>query len=371
MPVGADGTPVNPGRPSAREIAASLALAALGFLTTAGLLHAAIRDPLHLHADTRSEKLVMLQQWHGKIFSAAFGTSHVHNGFDPRAFDLTLAGSPLATHTANLAVEGGAQPEQFAMAQQFVEHLESPAQAGAPPQPCLVLLELGAGANFTPDHIMTARAINVYAWPEARLVTRLVDPQMPVEQRLGRIGYALAELALHYMNVGMLSNQIFKPPLSETVLTEQTKDDRRGLMLLSGLEWYQGKLREILRSRPASPAIRHEPLLPGNLEMIQQLAASSAVRNVTFAYIVMPKLTDIFAGADYPDHVTVSGPWGPMDVPVINLARADRFPQLYADTALWHDEAHFYPQGARVASQLLAQQLKQWYAVHGEPKPCG
>jgi hypothetical protein len=371
MQVAADGTPVKPGRPSAREIAASIALAAIGFLITAGLLHAAIRDPLHLHADTRSEKLVMLEQWHGKIFSAAFGTSHVHNGFDPRAFDQVLAGSPLATRTANLAVEGGAQPEQFAMAQQFVEHLESPAQAKAPPQPCLVMLELGAGANFTPDHMMTARAINVYAWPEARLVTRMVDAQMPAEQRYGRIAYALAELGLHYINVGMLSSEIFRPPLSQTVMTEQTEDDRRGFMLLSSLDWYQPKLREILEKRPATPVITSEPLLPGNIEMVQQLAAASAVPNVSFVYVVMPRLTDVDSGADYPDHFTIDGPWGPMEVPVINLARADRFPQMYADTRLWHDEAHFYPQGARIASQILAGQLLKWYASHGEPKPCG
>src|ERR1700731_2928443 len=82
MPVVAKGIPVTTRRPSAREIAASVALAAVGFLVTAGVLHAAIGDPLRLHADVRSEKLEMLSEWRGTVFSAAFGTSHVHNGLD-------------------------------------------------------------------------------------------------------------------------------------------------------------------------------------------------------------------------------------------------------------------------------------------------
>src|ERR1700678_217055 len=78
MPIAAEGKSLASGRPSGREILWAVALAALGFVATAGLLHAAIRDPLHLHADIRSEKLAMMESWRGQVFSAAFGTSHVH-----------------------------------------------------------------------------------------------------------------------------------------------------------------------------------------------------------------------------------------------------------------------------------------------------
>lgn len=362
--------PVTEGPPGKARIVPSVGLAILAFLGMATLIHAAIRDPLYLHADVRSEKLVMLKQWHGKTFSAVFGSSHVHNGFDPSTFDATLIGTPAATRSANLAIEGGSQSEQFVMAQQFLKQLQTPAQVGAPSQPCIVMLEMLAGANFTNDHLVHPRAINIYDWPTTRMVTRFADPSMGAVQRSGRIGYALAAMALHYANVGMLSNQIFAPPLSDAILKDQTEDDRRGQAVLTSQASYTASLEKIIRDSPRQSTI--SPGIPrvGNTVLVQQLAAASAVNNLSFVYIIMPGLGDLTAGADYPDHLTVSVPWGTIDVPIINLARADLYPEFYKPE-LWHDEAHFDGAGAQIASRVLAEQLKKWYAVHGGPTPCG
>ncbi len=362
--------PVTEGTPSKARIVASIGLAMLAFLMTAGLIHAAIRDPLHLHADLRSEKLVMLEQWHGTVFSAVFGSSHVHNGFDPRIFDATLSRTPAATRTANLAIEGGSQSEQFVMAQQFLKQLQPPTRVGAPNQPCIVMLEMLAGANFTNDHLVHPRAINIYNWPTTRMVTHFADPAMGTVQRWGRVGYAVAAMGLHYSNVGMLSNEIFAPPLSDETLRNQTQDDRRGQDVLTPPTSYLVALNRIIQNSPPHTTISPGTPNAGSTLLVQQLVAGSAIENLSFVYIIMPGLGDLTAGTDYPDHLTVAVPHGTIEVPIINLARADLYPELYKPE-LWHDEAHFDGTGAQIASRILAEQLKKWYAVHGGPTPCG
>jgi hypothetical protein len=357
-------------RTNGREILASVGCAILGFAVTAGLLHAAIGDPLKLHAAVRSEKLVMLKQWHGKIFSAAFGSSHIHNGFDPRVFDATLAGSPAATRSANLAIEAGAQTEQFVMAQQFVKQLVPPAQAGAPNQPCIVMLELSAGANFAPVFLVNPRVIDIYDWHTTSLLTHYAEPGMPTSQRAGRLSYAGMGMGMHYMNVGMLSDEIFAPPLDEEVLQGQTADDRRGQLTLGYHPSYMPALYQFARQIAKPPSITQGLLVDGNSEMVRQLDAVSAVPNVSYVYVVMPKLDIHGDGFDYPDHLTVAGAHGPLQVPIINLNRVDRFPEFY-NPELWFDGAHVNATGAKLVTKVLAEQLQQWYAAHGGPAPCG
>ncbi len=356
-------------RPSAGEILRSIAFAVVGFCATAGLLHAAIRDPLYLHADVRSEKLAMLSQWHGKLFSAAFGSSHMHNGFDPGAFDRTMARSDYATHTGNLAVIGGSQVEQYVMASQFLKQLELPAQTAAPPQPCIILLELGAGTNFTNDHLVHPRAINVYDWPVTRLATHFADPDLSFSQRAGRAGYAFAAMFLHDINLGMLSNKIFAPPLSDEIMQLQTEDDRRGQMVLGDNPTTFPFIVSAFNRMPEHPAIRPQTPSAGSSYLVRQLAAQSPVANVAFVYVVMPLTANKAESPDYPDHLSVDGPHGRIEVPIVNLARADRFPQLFVPT-LWFDDSHFNAAGSQLMSSILAQELQRWYAAHGGPPPC-
>jgi hypothetical protein len=54
----------------------------------------------------------------------------------------------------------------------------------------------------------------------------------------------------------------------------------------------------------------------------------------------------------------------------VNLARPDLYPQIY-HAELWHDDSHLNEAGAQLATRLLAESLKNWYAVHGEPASCG
>ena len=349
--------------PGAREIFAALATFAVGFLAMSGAIHAAIRNPLRLHADIRSEKLVVLDQMKGRAESAAFGSSHVHNGFNPAVFDRELAGSPIETRSENLGVAGGSQSEQRAMALEFVRQLQPPTDGS---KACMVILELNAGANFTNDHLIHPRAIDIYDWRTARFVSHLVEPGMSFKQRAGRTGYALAAMGLHYMNIGMLSNLIFAPPVDRVQLAYETQDDRRGQYIGFYSAAREAILANVIAREPAQTTIETASLTRGNSDVIAEIAQASPVKDLSFAYIAMPKLNDLKLSFAYPDHIDAAG----VAVPIVNLARPDLYPQLYK-AGLWFDDAHLNDRGAAMASAMIADQLKQWYAAHGGAPRCG
>jgi hypothetical protein len=348
---------------SGKGILAAVVLFAFGFLFVAFFLHQAIHSPLYLHADMRSEKLLMLERLKGTVYSAAFGSSHIHNGFDPRVFDNAVAGSPAQTHTINLSVPGGSQSEQRSMALEFLKNLQSP----PPNTACFVMLELNAGANFQNVHLVHPRSINVYDWRTVRFISHLTDAQMGLTQRVGRIGFALVATVLHYTNVGMLSNKVFAPPIDQTIMQMETRDDRRGIEV----EGLHSSTNPIL-SKEVDDQTTHfvgqqQEIYPGNYELIDELADVSPVRNVSFAYFVFPKFGDFTAAPIYPDHIVT--PEG-RSVPILNFDRPDLYPFLFKSN-LWHDEAHLDGQGAAIVTRLIANQLKAWYVANGAPRPCG
>ncbi len=215
------------GRPTKSRIAASLGLFLLGFGLVAALLHGFMRDSLSLHADLRSEKLLLMEQWQGRAVSSSFGSSHMLDGFDPRAFDTALQGTPLATRSINEAVGGGSQAEQRVMAIEFMRGLRWPPVStdGLAPQSCFVLLEMNAGANFANRHLVHPRAINIYDWRTVRFMAGLTDVSMNWPRRLGRVGFAAIAAGLHYMNVGMVSSRIFPAPVDRDELLNDTQND--------------------------------------------------------------------------------------------------------------------------------------------------
>lgn len=342
-------------------------LGLVGFVVAAGLIHVTIADPMSLYANIRSEKMAVLEQWKGRAYSVAVGSSHVHVGFDPRTFDQAMQGTPGQTVTINLAMEGGSQTEQRATAFRFLDHLKPPpAPQGSGPRACTVILELGAGANFTNDHLVHPRAINLYDWDTTRFVLTLTSPGMSRMQRFGREGYAFLAMAMHYMNIGMVSNEIFRPPLDPVRMNMETADDRRGLRVLDEPHRFYDKMAGIIAAAPKQPKVVPGELVPGYRMLVDELAARSPVHNLQFIYLEMPKLSDLTERIDYPDSIQT----GSGVVPIINLARPDVYPQLY-QPSLWSDDAHLNEDGARVATRIFAEDLKAWYAVHGQPASCG
>lgn len=349
------------------SILTSLGLFLTGFVLTAAGLHQVIRNPLRLYADIRSEKLAIMDTWKGHTWSAAFGSSHMHNGFDPRAFDAALAGTPLATRSINGSVAGGSQTEQRVMALEFLHGMKSP-EPESSPRACFVLLEITAGANFTNEHLVHPRAINIYDWKTLRFVEHLTEPGMNPKQRVGRVAYAVMGTALYYMNVGMLSNKIFSPSLDSDIVSRETEKDRRGLEAgkmtqaqQDEMELNFARVREKKVSEPVSV-----PLLPGNYDLLQELRQASPVKNVQILYVVMPMITDIAQRRAYP--ATIDGPDGPE--PILNLARPDLYSDLY-QPKYWADDSHLNEAGAAIGTRLLADQIKAWYGANPAAAQCG
>lgn len=349
-------------RPHAGTIVLAIALALAGFIAAAALLHLFLRNPLYLHADMRSGKLQMMDAWKGQAFSAIFGSSHLHNGFDPRVFDATLQGTPLSTRTLNLAIEGGSQSEQRVMALQFVNTLSAPAKAQ--PQSCMVVLELNAGANFTGDQLVHPRAINIYDWPTTRFIASLSTPGMSRQQRTGRIGFAYAAMLMHAINLGMLSNRIFASGLPDPFYATETQQDRRGFLPVTVST--QQQIQEKIDRSPKTLLRIPEEILPGNISLAEELQTSSPVRGLQPVYVVMPKLSDLHSYPIYPEMLKTRN----SNVPIVNLARPDLYPELYA-AENWADEAHLNERGAHLASTLLANALKKFYTDHPITARCG
>lgn len=337
---------------AAQRVAFSIAAFAAGFLLSAALLRFFVPDPLRLHADMRSEKLVLMQQWHGRASAAVFGSSHVHNGFDPRAFDATLAGTPLAETTLNLAVEGGAQTEQHEMALRFVRQLVP--IAGQKP---LVLLELNAGANLTNDHLVHPRSINLYNVATTRFAWALGSPSLGKAQTWGRRGYALAALALHSANLGMISSRIFSPPLDQIQLAEETAHDRRGLLLPERTPAMRAAMLQQVSVLPAAPARKEAGVMvPAYRRMVDDLRHDSAQPGLQVAYLVTPKLSDLKVQTIWPACIATDG--GP--VPILSLNRPELYPDLYRNPDNWADDAHLSERGAGLLATHAAEQWLQW-----------
>lgn len=353
-----------PSLPPRREsYTLSILVFVLGFVIVATAIHLLIPNPLRLYADMRSEKIELLDGWKGGVYAAAFGSSHVNDGFDPRAFDDVLAATERRTPSINLGIEGGSQTEQRAIALEFLRHFSA---SGAPEhQPCFVMLELNAGANFTADHLVHPRAINIYDWETTKFVSGLSASGLSRFQKAGRDGYALTAMAMHYSNVGMLSNAILRPPIDQKLYDEETADGRSGLHDLSSADAIPVEAAE--KIDPAiKPVAVPQALSQGNRHLVDELAAAARNPNLHFVYFVTPLYDNLRKFPDYPSTIQTNVGI----VPIFNLARPDLYPQLF-EPKYWHDPAHLNGDGAALASRILAGQLKAWNATHHWDQTCG
>jgi hypothetical protein len=341
------------------SVAKAIVWFVVGFLLVAGVIHLSIqsvRRPLRLYAAIRSEKLQLMDEWEGRASSAAFGSSHVHDGFDPRAFDAELKGTALQTVSINLGVEGGSQGEQRLMALEFLRQLH---KSQIQPDACFVVLELNAGANLMPKQLIHPRSINIYGWDTTKFVFSLSESGLGIGREIGRDAFAASAAGLHAANLGMLSSIIFDPPLDRAMIAAQNANDRRGLHNEGFTASDHGAVMRVLQKRPQTPQPVKQSVLRGNRDVLFQLNAASPVSNVQFVYYVAPLVSDIRNFPDYP--AEIDGPGGP--VPIISLARPDRYPQLYQQQ-YWHDEGHLNETGAGVATRILAGELRKWYSEH-------
>lgn len=346
-----------PSLPSRREsYSISLLVFALGFVIVATVIHLLIPNPLRLYAELRSEKIELMDSWKGGGSAAAFGSSHVNDGFDPRAFDDELSSMHRSAPSINLGIEGAGQSEQRAMALEFLRRFSSDPAAGH--EPCFVMLELSAGANIT-GHLVHPRAINIYDWATTKFVGDLSGSETTRYHALGRDGYAITAMAMHYSNVGMLSNAILRPSIDQKLYRDETAYGRSGLHELS-LD-----TAVPVKATGTKPVVVKQSLAHGNYRLIEELAAASGNPRLHFVYFVMP-VYYLKSIPDYPAAIQTSVGL----VPILNLARPDLYPQLFMPK-YWHDSGHLNSDGAALGSRILADQLKTWSAANHWDQNCG
>ena len=344
-----------------RELGYSLLLLLIGFFAGAALLHLLVLHPLSLYGAERSEKLAMLQQQHYAFQSAAFGSSHIHLGFDPRVFDRALAGTPLATRSVNLGLNGGAHVEQRVMAQDFLEHLQP-----SPAHPCLVFLEATAPPDFSLQYASNPRRINIYGNATITLARSFPVPGNTRLHMLRLRAAAYEAWIDHAINLGMLSNRIFRPTLQQNRLDQESANDRRGFDFEPASDWGRHQIDTMFKERPTLPKVVPRSLDPGLLPMIESLHRAPNGNGVQFLWLATPGLEDLTTTYLYPASQHTS--FG--EVPVIDLGRPDLHPELY-QPALWADDQHLTEGGAALLTGYIAQSVLEFDKEHRIRQHCG
>jgi hypothetical protein len=339
----------------ARRLAAAITCAVLGFVGACCLIRLLIPAPINLYAEIRSEKIALAKQWASVASVAAFGSSHVDCGFDPRSFDESLAPGSVRPISINLGVLGGIHIEQAAVAR---EYLRLAAASPSSRDTHILLMEINTNVNFNNRMMTHPRSIYIYDLDAVRLAFRFSDPKLGAVRAVGRSAVALFGFVLNFMNVGMLSDRMFEPPLNHAILDNQSVADRRGLSPPSApptAEENQNLHALMAGLKPSPTAVAAELTTVGLCSEATSLLPRVGTSNgYHLIYIVTPKLSDLRSYNTYPDTITC----GTLRVPIINVALPLAHPELY-DPALWHDITHLTERGAGVYSALLAQAVKQ------------
>jgi len=90
------------------------------------------------------------------------------------------------------------------------------------------------------------------------------------------------------------------------------------------------------------------------------------VHDLQFAYLVMPRIGDLDRYQVFPESLRTRD----RVVPILDLARPDRYPELY-QAKYWFDDSRLNGAGANVATALAARELRSFYEQHGAPPRCG
>lgn len=350
-------------RPSRhRVLLAALASFLAGLVIAAIAVRPFVGDPMTLYAPYRTEKLAVLARDAGGACTAAFGTSHVHNGFDPRVFDAAAAADGWQAHSLNLAVEGGSQGEQYLLARAF---LADRARFAGKGRPCVLMLELNAGVNMQANNFVNPRAINIYDPDVTALTLSYATPDLPWLRNMGRQWFALAGAAMYQLNTGMLAGRIFARDLDQQLLDRQVSDDQRGLLVESANARESAAVSQAIATRPAVPATERAILAAGHAALLRRLYALDPDDRAELVLVVTPKISDLTVEERYPPCLLV----GQRRVAVLDLASPGNFPEIYhAD--LWHDLAHLNAAGAAVYSRALARAYRQWHAAPPTAAAC-
>ena len=340
-----------------RIVVFSLLLFLLAFAITASVVHVYLREPEALYAAGRSEKLHLLAEWKDRANAGVFGTSRIHEGFDPEIFDSQFSSTATPMKSVNLGLYGGSQTEQRIIARHYLEQMQP-----HPDTLCLVILEWNAGLNFPPENRFHPRAVNLYGLDTMRFVYGYSDHSIPFGRRKGRLGFASLAALAHFTNTGMLSSLLFPEMPQEKDALEEA---RRGLRSPEANKHDKEEVERVFAERSKKLEYEDASILPGNRRLLDDLAQIKSAAPVHFIYLVTPTLENMNRAPKFP--ASMEGPNG--DVPIINLADAGKFPQIF-QSKYWRNTGHMNAEGAQIFSQLMGGQIEGWIAAHPKLQKC-
>ena len=239
------------------------------------------------------------------------------------------------------------------MAKYFLEHLPGSVH------PCLLLFEINGGGAFNLQWMEHPREINEFDLTSAKLVFQFPpEPSSRLRQLHDRTA-VLVSVTLHYLNTGMLSNLLFRPELRTDEYGSEIQDDHRGLYNPPSTAFTRSAVAEAIQHRPPAPRGEDRPISRGTVLILEDVHASRPQDQLRLVAFVLPTLNDLYVDGNYPTSIQTS--FG--EVPIINLARPDIYPQFYSQD-LWFDKLHLNAEGARLVTAELASQIRAWYSLH-------
>ena len=172
------------------------------FICTSAALHAWLPAP---EVRDVSPKLRFFAAHRDEFDTIFVGSSHVHNGVSPTAFDEVLARAGIPSRTFNFGADGMFPPEQFYLLEQIL--------AMKPPKLKRIFLEIGnVEVTWLPGQENSQRAVYWHDWKRTGIVLRKifeaeVDEPWPRKLRAvrrwrGTIVRHLALLGRNVCNVG-------------------------------------------------------------------------------------------------------------------------------------------------------------------------
>ncbi len=342
------------------------ALFVAGLLGVAALLRSV--DTIPFWSWTRDE-IVHVATGDADCDTLLLGSSRIHYGIQPQAFDARMAELGMPTKSWNLAFCGMRSHDSAALLDWILEHKPKGLKR--------VLVELHSfDQKVRGGDWMTDMQVEMHTpgqlLPRVRSIL-LSNHSLP--EKLQQFGY----VALHTLSNALRAGQGLRLLDDQLADAPAARLDRRSLARrgwrpngedtahspqadAEHAEFLQNgeKYARIAREKTDDPC---RPFLRGgfNLEAFAHQVESARRAGVEILFVVMPPFGYSFRGRDGVDAAARLAT-------VIELDRFADHPEL-TDLSLYHDQSHLNSQGALAVSRLLAEETARALAEATAPAP--
>jgi hypothetical protein len=282
-----------------------------------------------------------VEQSKDRIDLLFFGPSHMMTDIDPEVFDAEAAKRGVPVHSYNYSVEGLRVSER--------DYLLRKLQAIQPPKLKYVLVKPDIWLHTDLENAFSTRARRFndieHTWRDLRV--RMGSSQPLVPYRLGTATLILLGGAAHLANLGTVAEAIL-PPKQFGLEGTTERPERRGYVPLVRPDRSFSPFTDD-DPYPRGEALPARELAPAEIQVLKELFDGIAQLGARPIALIPPVGNANFAETE--ETLAALRAHFP-DVPVLSYHES---PEMYAKLAYWEDMDHLSVAGARVFSELLAQ----------------